>query len=127
MQHHKNIQPQPPHENPEFYPGGRQGKSLICRIDAFSHFTNDLLITKFVLTGVIQRHNTGTNIVSPQLNKPTSPHPFPPGHEALSSLVDVAVRQPSLPVPQHKDEKQRLIIQEGLGERFSREPIPQDR
>lgn len=34
--------------------------------------------------GVIQRH--------------TRPH-YPPGHEALSSLVDVAVQQPSLPVP----------------------------
>lgn len=36
--------------------------------------------------GVIQRH--------------TRPQPhYPPGHEALSSLVDVAVQQPSLPVP----------------------------
>lgn len=26
MQHHKNIQPPPPHENPEYYPGGRQGE-----------------------------------------------------------------------------------------------------
>ncbi|KAF5285140.1 hypothetical protein FQA39_LY16829 [Lamprigera yunnana] len=34
--------------------------------------------------GVIQRH--------------TRPH-YPPGHEALGSLVDVAVQQPSLPVP----------------------------
>lgn len=34
--------------------------------------------------GVIQRH--------------TRPH-YPPGHEALSSLVDVAVQQPNLPVP----------------------------
>lgn len=34
--------------------------------------------------GVIQRH--------------IRPH-YPPGHEALSSLVDVAVQQPSLPVP----------------------------
>lgn len=35
--------------------------------------------------GVIQRH--------------TRPHYPPPGHEALTSLVDVAVQQPSLPVP----------------------------
>ncbi|XP_044763317.1 nuclear receptor corepressor 1 isoform X1 [Coccinella septempunctata] len=35
--------------------------------------------------GVIQRH--------------TRPPYLPPGHEALSSLVDVAVQQPSLPVP----------------------------
>ncbi|XP_060534175.1 uncharacterized protein LOC132706710 [Cylas formicarius] len=35
--------------------------------------------------GVIQRH--------------TRPQYLPPGHEALSSLVDVAVQQPNLPVP----------------------------
>lgn len=73
------------------------------------------------------------------MNKPTSPHPYPPGHEALGSLVDVASKLPSLPIPrthtsspsnvvsQHKDEKQRLIIQEGLGDRFSRETMPQER
>nr|XP_022902723.1 uncharacterized protein LOC111415336 [Onthophagus taurus] len=38
--------------------------------------------------GVIQRHNT----------RPHYPPP-PPGHEALNSLVDIAVQQPSLPVP----------------------------
>lgn len=31
------------------------------------------------------------------------------GHEAFSSLVDVAVQQPSLPVP-HKDEKRSEIL-----------------
>lgn len=75
--------------------------------------------------GVIQRHNTGGS-------KPSSPapnrlhvmqHHYPPpgermtagvkeqraltaatlaGHEAFSSLVDVAVQQPLLPVPQDK-------------------------
>lgn len=67
--------------------------------------------------GVIQRHNT----------KPPSPHHYPPGHEAFSSLVDVAVRQPSLPVPntEHKDDNKRLL-HEGLGERFNRETA-QDR
>ncbi|CAH1393589.1 unnamed protein product [Nezara viridula] len=76
--------------------------------------------------GVIQRHNT----------KPPSPgvSHYPPGHEAFSSLVDVAVRQPSLPVPptlsmpmEHKnmqDEKRHL--HEGLGERFNRDS-PHDR
>lgn len=86
-------------------------------------------------TGVIKRHNTNPN--SAAINKPASPHPYPPGHDALNSLVDVAVKQPSLPVPlslstsssvaQHKEEKQRLIIQEGLGDRFSRETMPQER
>ena len=33
-------------------------------------------------------------------------YPPPPGHEAFSSLVDVAVQQPSLPVP-HKDSDKR--------------------
>lgn len=73
------------------------------------------------------------------MNKPTSPHPYPPGHEALGSLVDVASKLPSLPIPrthtsspsnvvsQHKDDKPRLIIQEGLGDRFSRETMPQER
>ncbi|XP_018902999.2 uncharacterized protein Smr isoform X4 [Bemisia tabaci] len=63
--------------------------------------------------GVIQRHNT---------SKPPSPHHYPPGHEAFSSLVDVASRQPSLPVPipdphPHKDDKRF----EGLGDRFNRD------
>lgn len=40
--------------------------------------------------GVIQRHNT-----QKQMHYP----PPPPGLEAFSSLVDVAVQQPSLPVP----------------------------
>lgn len=40
--------------------------------------------------GVIQRHNTQKQIHYP---------PPPPGLEAFSSLVDVAVQQPSLPVP----------------------------
>ncbi|KAG8281125.1 Gei-8p [Homalodisca vitripennis] len=63
--------------------------------------------------GVIQRHNT----------KPPSPHHYPPGHEAFSNLVDVAVRQPSLPVPvplpEHKEDKR--LLHEGLGERFNRD------
>ncbi|KAL1129783.1 hypothetical protein AAG570_012727 [Ranatra chinensis] len=76
--------------------------------------------------GVIQRHNT----------KPPSPGighypPPPPGHEAFSSLVDVAVRQPSLPVPppitislpEHKgiSSEEKRHLHEGLGERFNRE------
>lgn len=50
--------------------------------------------------GVIQRHNTAP--------KATSPQSYPPGHEALGSLVDVAIRQPSLPVPlNHSDDRHR--------------------
>ncbi len=71
------------------------------------------------------------------MSKPASPHPYPPGHEALGSLADVAIKQPNLPVPlphpsssssvpQSKDDK-RLIIQEGLGDRFTREPTLQER
>lgn len=60
--------------------------------------------------GVIQRHNT----------KPPSPHHYPPGHEAFSSLVDVAVRQPSLPVPP----EDKRLLHEGLGERFNRDTAP---
>uniref|UniRef100_A0A8D8UCU2 Nuclear receptor corepressor 1 n=1 Tax=Cacopsylla melanoneura TaxID=428564 RepID=A0A8D8UCU2_9HEMI len=67
--------------------------------------------------GVIQRHNT---------SKPPSPHfPPPPGHEAFSSLVETAVRQPSLPVPggpsdHHKDRLQSALAHhEGLGQRFN--------
>lgn len=78
--------------------------------------------------GVIQRHNT----------KPPSPgvnvNHHPPGYEAFSSLVDVASRQPSLPVPSplamqampaemkvsHSEEK-RHLHGEGLGERFNRD------
>ncbi|XP_024086197.1 nuclear receptor corepressor 1 isoform X2 [Cimex lectularius] len=73
--------------------------------------------------GVIQRHNT----------KPPSPGAshYPPGHEAFSSLVDVAVRQPSLPVPPHSGipplsdmktmQEEKRHLHEGLGERFNRE------
>lgn len=96
-----------------------------------------LSIKLYSFAGVIQRHNTNTGGAT--INKSVSPHPYPaPGHEALNSLVDVAVRQPSLPVPlshsgstpnisQHKDDKQRLIIQEGLGDRFGRDAMPKDR
>lgn len=50
--------------------------------------------------GVIQRHNTAP--------KATSPQSYPPGHEALGSLVDVAIRQPSLPVPlNHSEDRHR--------------------
>lgn len=50
--------------------------------------------------GVIQRHNTAP--------KATSPQTYPPGHEALGSLVDVAIRQPSLPVPlNHSEDRHR--------------------
>lgn len=50
--------------------------------------------------GVIQRHNTAP--------KATSPQSYPPGHEALGSLVDVAIRQPSLPVPlNHPEDRHR--------------------
>ncbi|KAI5695968.1 hypothetical protein M8J76_008920 [Diaphorina citri] len=74
--------------------------------------------------GVIQRHNT---------SKPPSPHfPPPPGHEAFSSLVETAVRQPSLPVPgDHKSDRERLqSLHEGLGQRFNnhdRYPPPSSR
>lgn len=67
--------------------------------------------------GVIQRHNT---------SKPPSPHfPPPPGHEAFSSLVETAVRQPSLPVPDHKSsaaeihDKRMQSLHEGLNQRFN--------
>lgn len=56
--------------------------------------------------GVIQRHNTsGSKPPSPAPNRlHVIPHNhYPPGHEALSSLVDVAVQQPQLPVP-HKEQ-----------------------
>lgn len=50
--------------------------------------------------GVIQRHNTAP--------KATSPQSYPPGHEALGSLVDLAIRQPSLPVPlNHSEDRHR--------------------
>ncbi|CAG2063316.1 unnamed protein product, partial [Timema podura] len=46
-------------------------------------------------------------------------YPPPPGHEAFSSLVDVAVQQPSLPVPQKDSEKRQsthhMHHHEGLG------------
>ncbi|XP_050519955.1 uncharacterized protein LOC126893623 isoform X3 [Daktulosphaira vitifoliae] len=62
--------------------------------------------------GVIQRHNTAPKVTSPQS--------YPPGHEALGSLVDVAIRQPSLPVPlTHSDDRHREP------ERFVRgSPVP---
>ncbi|XP_050443089.1 uncharacterized protein LOC126847091 isoform X3 [Adelges cooleyi] len=62
--------------------------------------------------GVIQRHNTAPKVTSPQS--------YPPGHEALGSLVDVAIRQPSLPVPlTHPDDRHREQ------ERFVRgSPVP---
>ncbi|KAF6215833.1 hypothetical protein GE061_000168 [Apolygus lucorum] len=78
--------------------------------------------------GVIQRHNT----------KPPSPgvSHHPPGYEAFSSLVDVASRQPSLPVPspmtmsmpevKNMPEDKRHLHGEGLGERFNRDS-PHDR
>lgn len=54
--------------------------------------------------GVIQRH--------------TRPQPghYPPGHEALSSLVDVAVQQPSLPVPAAPHEGLGKTIADHLSE-----------
>lgn len=73
--------------------------------------------------GVIQRHNT----------KPPSPgvSHHPTGYEAFSSLVDVASRQPSLPVPapmqmpmaelKTMPEEKRHLHGEGLGERFNRD------
>ncbi|XP_025835153.1 mediator of RNA polymerase II transcription subunit 15-like isoform X1 [Agrilus planipennis] len=51
--------------------------------------------------GVIQRHNTQQpqqQQQQQQVSGGVRPH-YPPGHEALGSLVDVAVQQPSLPVP----------------------------
>jgi len=64
--------------------------------------------------GVIQRHNTAPKVTSPQS--------YPPGHEALGSLVDVAVRQPSLPVPLNHSEDNRHRDQQ---ERYGRgTPIP---
>lgn len=57
--------------------------------------------------GVIQRHN-------PQ--KPIHYPPPPPGLEAFSSLVDVAVQQPSLPVPHpHNHPPPGSSSHEGLG------------
>lgn len=57
--------------------------------------------------GVIQRHNTQKQIHYP---------PPPPGLEAFSSLVDVAVQQPSLPVPHpHSHPASGSSSHEGLG------------
>lgn len=53
--------------------------------------------------GVIQRHTR------PQSH-------YPPGHEALSSLVDVAVQQPSLPVPAAPHEGLGKTIADHLSE-----------
>lgn len=53
--------------------------------------------------GVIQRHTR------PQSH-------YPPGHEALSSLVDVAVQQPSLPVPATPHEGLGKTIADHLSE-----------
>lgn len=55
--------------------------------------------------GVIQRHNT---------QKPIH-YPPPPGLEAFSSLVDVAVQQPSLPVPHPHHPATSSSGHEGLG------------
>ncbi|KAJ6635189.1 hypothetical protein Bhyg_13773, partial [Pseudolycoriella hygida] len=59
--------------------------------------------------GVIQRH-TGSKPPSPanRMHIMQQHHYPPPGHEAFSSLVDVAVQQPLLPVP-HKDEKRQTV------------------
>lgn len=79
--------------------------------------------------GVIQRHNTKPPSPHhyPAGHKPASPHGhYPPGHEAFSSLVDVAVRQPSLPVPMAEHKEDKRLLHEGLGERFNRDN-PQDR
>ena len=57
--------------------------------------------------GVIQRHNPQKQIHYP---------PPPPGLEAFSSLVDVAVQQPSLPVPHpHGHPASGSSSHEGLG------------
>lgn len=57
--------------------------------------------------GVIQRHNPQKQIHYP---------PPPPGLEAFSSLVDVAVQQPSLPVPHpHSHPASGSSSHEGLG------------
>ncbi|XP_063982207.1 nuclear receptor corepressor 2 isoform X2 [Diachasmimorpha longicaudata] len=56
--------------------------------------------------GVIQRHN-------PQ--KQMHYHPPPAGLEAFSSLVDVAVQQPSLPVPHPHNHPPSGSSHEGLG------------
>lgn len=53
--------------------------------------------------GVIQRHTR-------------PPSHYPPGHEALSSLVDVAVQQPSLPVPAAPHEGLGKTIADHLSE-----------
>uniref|UniRef100_A0A1B6DW30 Nuclear receptor corepressor 1 n=1 Tax=Clastoptera arizonana TaxID=38151 RepID=A0A1B6DW30_9HEMI len=78
--------------------------------------TTDKVFYQQPRQGVIQRHNT----------KPPSPHHYPPGHEAFSSLVDVAVRQPSLPVPMADHKEEKRLLHEGLGERFNRDN-PQER
>ncbi|XP_055538502.1 nuclear receptor corepressor 1 isoform X2 [Wyeomyia smithii] len=75
--------------------------------------------------GVIQRHNTGGASGGNTGNagsKPPSPapsrlHPVPPphhymqGHDAFTSLVDLAVQQQPMTVP-HKDDKRQLIEQQ---------------
>lgn len=132
----KETLQQQPRDKPYYYPA-RQG---LCEFLPSKSMV-DFVISKSIVffAGVIQRHNT--NPPGTPISKSVSPHPsYPPGHEALGSLVDVAIQQPSLPVPlshsssasnvvvgQHKGDKQRLIIQEGLGDRFSRDAIPKER
>jgi len=69
--------------------------------------------------GVIQR---GAAKPMPQRPPPRSSPPikksiYPPGHEALNSLVDIASQQPSLPVPKEKLQMHPnpSMMNEGLG------------
>jgi len=64
--------------------------------------------------GVIQRNTSGSKPPSPAPNRlhlMPQHHYLAPGHEAFSSLVDIAVQQPLLPVP-HKDEKRAVPVSE---------------
>lgn len=61
--------------------------------------------------GVIQRHSRTMASANTSLSRaPTSQHTLYTGHEAFSSLVDVAVQQPSLPVPQQNSSSHESIM-----------------
>jgi hypothetical protein len=54
----------------------------------------------------------------------TSKFPFP-GHDALSNLVDVAVAQPSLPVPNENSRRPHITVSESQPQ--SLPPPPRER
>ena len=86
--------------------------------------------------GVIQRHNTGSKPPSPAPSRLAQSHfghylpgkkhfqffpnsletylelSRPSGHDALSNLVDVAVAQPSLPVPNENSRRPHITVSE---------------